>query len=74
MLYYRLIHSRGKFTVIMTAYVVSTFKVSNSKPFQNMGFIPGMFINRFILLTIHNKHFAGPKYYVLTSELSVANL
>lgn len=30
----------------MTAYVVSAFKVSNSKPFQNMGFIPGSFINR----------------------------
>lgn len=50
----------------MTVYVASTFKVS--KPFQNMGFIPGMFINRFTLLTIHIKHFA------VISELSAANL
>lgn len=69
MFYYRLIHSKGTFT-IMTAYV-GPFIVS--KPFQNMGFIPGLLINRSKLL-IHIKHFAGPNYYMLIAKLFTSNL
>lgn len=59
MFYQRLIHSRGKFTIIITAYVVGTFKVSNCKPFQMTGFMPGTFIDRSIGLITHIKHFVG---------------
>lgn len=71
--YYRLNHSQGELTTAMTAYV-STFKVINSKPFQNVGFIPGMFINRSKLLIIQIQHLANPKYCMLTAELCAANL
>lgn len=71
--YYRLNLSQGKLTTAMIAYV-SIFKVMNSKPFQNMGFIPGMFINRSKLLIIQIRHLTDPNYCMLIAELCAANL
>lgn len=53
--------------IIMTTYV-SAFKVSNSKPFPNRGFVPGMFINRSKLLIIHIQHLAGPTLAGINSK------
>lgn len=57
MFHQSLIHSRGKFTIIMTTSVVGTFTVSNSEPFHMVGFVPGSFIDRPAVLITHIKHF-----------------
>jgi len=59
MFYQKVIHSRVKFTIIMTAHVVGTLTLRNSKPFQMRGFMPGAFTDRSTVVMTHIRYFVG---------------